>query len=60
MTERWGIKQIADYMGLKPRTVTDKVSKRPDFPKPKARSSQRVRWWEADDVRRYFSNLAKQ
>lgn len=60
MTERWGIKQIAAFLGVKPRTVTDKISKRPGFPPPRVQASQRVRWWEADDVRRYFSNLAKQ
>ena len=53
MTERWGTKQIAAFLGIKPRTVAEKTVKRPGFPRPKINASQRVRYWDAAEVMRW-------
>lgn len=52
-TERWGIKQIAAFLGVQPKTVRDKISKRPGFPSPKINASQRVRAWCPAEIRRW-------
>lgn len=51
--DRWGTEQIASYLGLTRRYVTDQLTKRRDFPKPVLNVSQRTRRWAADQVRRW-------
>jgi len=53
MNELWGTKQIAAFLGIQPKTVRDKTTKRPDFPKPKINASQRVRAWCPDEIQRW-------
>lgn len=50
MTEEWTTADIARRFGIERRTVTEKWTKRPDFPKPVRRVSQRLVWWRAEDV----------
>lgn len=42
--------QIAKLLGLKRPYVTDKLTKRPDFPRPRVNRSQRLRRWAEAEV----------
>lgn len=42
--------QIAERLGLKREYVTDKLTKRQDFPRPRVNVSQRLRRWAEADV----------
>jgi predicted DNA-binding transcriptional regulator AlpA len=46
----WGTQDIAKFFGVKLRTVTDKWTKRPDFPPPAQRISRKTVRWKAEDV----------
>jgi predicted DNA-binding transcriptional regulator AlpA len=50
MTEYLTTAQIAERYGVKRETVTDKWTKRPDFPKPAVRISRRTVMWRPVDV----------
>ena len=54
----WTTADIAREFGVKQRTVTDKWSKRPTFPKPCRRISSRLVWWLPDDIRAWASHAA--
>ena len=49
----WTTQDIAAEFGVSRRTVTDKWTKRPDFPSPARRVNRRLVWWLADEVRRW-------
>ena len=53
MTDLLTREQIAQRFGVKLRTVTDKWTKRPDFPTPARRINRRLVWWRAEDVERW-------
>lgn len=36
--------QVAELLGVKPRTVIEKYRNRPDFPKPYSISAKALRW----------------
>ena len=42
--------QIAKMLGLERSYVTDKLTKKPDFPPPRVNRSQRLRRWAEADV----------
>lgn len=42
---------IAKILGVSREYVTDKLTKRPDFPKPRVNASQRLRRWSEAEVR---------
>ena len=46
----WTTSDIARHFGVRRRTVTDKWTKRPNFPVPKQRISRKVVRWAADEV----------
>jgi predicted DNA-binding transcriptional regulator AlpA len=46
-------KDIAELLGLEREYVTDKLTKRPDFPRPAIDKSQRLRRWLRADVERW-------
>jgi predicted DNA-binding transcriptional regulator AlpA len=46
-------KDIAETLGLTREYVTDKLTKRPDFPKPAVNISQRLRRWKKADFDRW-------
>lgn len=46
----WTTHDIAEFFKVQRRTVTDKWTKRPDFPAPKQRISRKVVRWSAEDV----------
>lgn len=50
MTALLDTAQIAELLGLKRTYVTDKLTKRPDFPQPRVNVSQRLRRWAEADV----------
>lgn len=50
MPERIDTKQIADYLQRSREYVTDRLTKRPDFPRPVIDRSRRLRFWLRADV----------
>lgn len=42
---------IADLLGMSREHITDRVTKRPDFPRPALNLSRRARRWRESDVR---------
>lgn len=42
--------QIASILGVEREYVTDKLTKRPDFPRPEVDISQKLRRWNEADV----------
>ena len=53
MSEYLTTAQIAERFGVKRRTVTDKWTKRPDFPAPAQRVNRKTVRWKSDDVMRW-------
>lgn len=51
----WTTADIAKAFGVARRTVTDKWTKRPDFPAPVLRVSRKIVRWNPDDVMRWAS-----
>lgn len=52
-------KDIAQRLSLSREYVTDKLVKRPDFPRPKLNVNRKVRKWESDDVDAWVKKLAR-
>lgn len=46
--------EIARMVGLSREHVTDRIIKRPDFPRPAINISQRTRYWRRADVLAYI------
>jgi predicted DNA-binding transcriptional regulator AlpA len=46
--------QIAEILGVTRQHVTDKLTKRPDFPRPELDRSRRLRKWKESDVRAWM------
>jgi predicted DNA-binding transcriptional regulator AlpA len=51
--------QIANMLGVSREHVTDRLTKRPDFPKPEVNISRRLRRWSEADVRAWFAHQSK-
>jgi predicted DNA-binding transcriptional regulator AlpA len=45
--------RIAEILGVSREHVTDRVTKRPDFPKPKINRSRKMRYWSEREVLRW-------
>ena len=50
---------IAADLGLARQYVTDRLTKRPDFPAPKLRLSQKVVKWAREDYERWKERQAR-
>lgn len=50
---------IARMLGVTRATVTDRISKRADFPKPAVNLSQRLRKWRLDEVQHYLKKASR-
>ncbi len=50
---RWNTADIAREFGVDRRTVTDRWTKRPDFPPPVLRINKQLVWWSSADVIRW-------
>lgn len=46
----WDSDQISAYLRIKRRTWVDKVSKRPDVPRPAQNWSQKSRLWHRNEI----------
>jgi predicted DNA-binding transcriptional regulator AlpA len=57
--ETWDTQQIAEYLQLSRRHVTEEVTKEPKFPKPVINRSRRNRRWDAAAVRAYVKGGEK-
>ena len=51
--ETWDTQQIAEFLQLSRRYVTEEVTKEAKFPKPTINRSRRNRRWDAAAVRAY-------
>jgi predicted DNA-binding transcriptional regulator AlpA len=51
--------QIAQLLGVSREYVTDKLTKRTDFPRPKVNVSQRLRKWSEAEVRQWAAGPQK-
>ena len=49
----WDTADIAREFKVERRTVTEKWTKRPDFPKPAQRINRKVVRWRPEDVQRW-------
>lgn len=49
-TDKLDTKQIADYLQRSREHVTDRITKRPDFPRPIIDRGRRLRFWARADV----------
>lgn len=47
---------IAAILGVTREHVTDRITKRPDFPKPFINVSRRLRYWRKSDVAKWLEN----
>jgi predicted DNA-binding transcriptional regulator AlpA len=53
---QWSTADIARHFGVALRTVTNKWTKRPDFPAPAVRISRRTVRWRVEDVMRWATS----
>ena len=49
-----GTREIADMLGVTREYATDRIVKRPDFPKPALALNQKLVRWEESDVLRWI------
>ena len=49
-----GTREIADMLGVTREYATDRITKRPDFPKPALALNQKLVRWEESDVLRWI------
>lgn len=52
-TSRIDTSGIAQILGCSRQHATDRITKRPDFPKPIVNVSQKTRYWSLADVQRW-------
>lgn len=50
---------IAEIAGCSRAYVTDKLAKHPRFPTPTVNLSQKMRRWDADEVRAFLANPSR-
>lgn len=55
----WTTSDIAREFGMRLRTVTEKWTKRPDFPAPKQRINRKVVRWAAEDVQKWATGAQR-
>lgn len=55
----WTTEDIARIFGVCRRTVTERWTKRPDFPKPAHRISRKTVRWRAEDVQRWATDAQR-
>lgn len=51
--------RIAEILGVTRVHVTDKITKRPDFPRPVINVSQKLRRWSEAEVRAWAANAGQ-
>lgn len=54
MTALLDTAQIATMLSLKREYVTDRLTKRPDFPKPRLALNQKTKRWAEADIREWM------
>lgn len=59
MKKRVGTAEIAELLGYSRTYVTDTITKRPDFPKPVQRLSQKNVFWNEVDVIRWRDTITQ-
>lgn len=52
-TERWPVWKVAEFLGITPKHTREAITKKPDFPAPIINTSRRIRFWNADEVKRW-------
>lgn len=51
--ERWPVQKVAEFLGVTPKHTREAITKKPDFPAPIINTSRRIRFWSADEVKRW-------
>lgn len=59
MSAELDTEQIAKILGVSRAHVTDKLTKRSDFPPPSINVSRRIRKWRECDIRAWMSRQSK-
>lgn len=52
-SERWPVQKVAEFLGISRKHAREAVTTKPDFPAPVINASQRMRFWSAEDVKRW-------
>lgn len=55
----YDLNQIAALTGLSKNYVRDKLTKRPDFPSPDIRLSQKIKWWKPETIKKWLKEQEK-
>lgn len=58
MTALLDTEQIAQQLGMTREYVTDRLTKRPDFPRPRINISRKMRRWAECDLREWIDRHA--
>lgn len=59
MTAMLDTAQIATMLGMTREYVTDRLTKRPDFPKPRIALSRKMKRWAEADIRQWMEKQAQ-
>ena len=59
MSKRLDTAGIAQLLGYSRTYVTDKVTKRPDFPKPVIALNRKHKFWEESDVMKWVERVSQ-
>lgn len=51
--ERWPVQKVAEFLGVSPKHTREAITTKPDFPAPVINVSRRMRFWNAEDVKRW-------
>jgi len=54
-----GTKEIAEWLKLSRTYVTDKLTKRPDFPRPAYKASQKVKMWDRSAIEEWMKRSVR-
>ena len=60
MNDTIDTERIADILGCTRKHVTDRLTKRPDFPAPVVDISRKTRRWREDDIRAWANPASRQ
>ncbi len=59
MNDLLGTAEIAQMLGLSREYTTDKLTKKPGFPKPRVSVSQKTRRWAREDLEQWMRGPEK-
>ena len=51
--ERWPVQKVAEFLGVSAKHTREAIMKKHGFPAPIINISRRMRFWSAEDVKRW-------